>query len=323
LTCRSLAGRLERDMDAMIFNIQRFSTEDGPGIRTTVFFKGCPLSCAWCHNPEGLSPHPQLVWYEQRCIGARDCLAACPEGALTLTRAGMEIDRTRCTACGECEKACPAAALEVVGKTWGLDQLVEEVLKDEAFFRTSGGGITLGGGEPALQADFVAAFVRRLREKGIHVALDTSGYIAWKQYAKMLPWVDLVLLDLKHLDPRRHAAITGVPLEPIAANARRFCEEGARMWIRTPVIPGYTDSEENIAAIARFIAADLAPCVERYDLLAFNNLCVAQYKRLKMPYPLEHAPLMSKEAMERLRELAQECGAPNVHWSGATRIEGQ
>ncbi len=308
-------------MNATIFNIQRFSTEDGPGIRTTVFFKGCPLSCVWCHNPEGLSPKPQLLWYRQRCIGARDCLAACPEGALTLSPQGMLIDRVRCTVCGRCEDACPAAALEVVGKSWSLDDLVHEVLKDEAFFRNSGGGITLGGGEPALQADFVAAFVRNLKAQGTHVALDTSGYIGWNQYAKILPFIDLVLLDLKHMDPQRHRQVTGVDLEPILANAKRFCTQGVRMWIRTPVIPGYTDAEENIAAIARFIATHLLPYVERYDLLAFNNLCIAQYERLGMHYPLKDAPLMTKDTMERLREVATGCGVPNVHWSGATRIQ--
>jgi pyruvate formate lyase activating enzyme len=307
-------------MQAMIFNIQRFSTEDGPGIRTTVFFKGCPLSCAWCHNPEGLSSRPQLIWYALRCIAARDCLKACPEDALTLTPQGMKIDRVRCTACGRCEEACPASALEVVGKTWDLEPLVDEVMKDQVFFRNSGGGVTLGGGEPALQAGFVAAFVKRLREKGVHTALDTSGYVSWRQYAEILPHVDLILLDLKHMDPTHHLAITGVKLEPILANAKRFGREKIRMWIRTPVIPNFTDSEENIAAIARFIARYLHSA-ERYDLLAFNNLCTAQYDRLEMPFPLKDAPLIKQETMERLKEIAERCGVPNAHWSGATRVK--
>jgi pyruvate formate lyase activating enzyme len=307
-------------MNAMIFNIQRFSTEDGPGIRTTVFFKGCPLSCSWCHNPEGLSKKPQLIWYGVRCIGARECLKVCPEDALTLLPQGMKIDRSRCTACGRCEVACPAAALEVVGKAWEVEPLVHEVLKDLAFFRNSGGGVTLGGGEPALQADFVATFVERLHEKGVHVALDTSGYIPWKHYSRIVPHVDLILLDLKHMDPARHLAITGVKLAPILANAKRFNREKATIWIRTPIIPGLTDSEENIAAIARFIASHLTSA-ERYDLLAFNNLCTAQYERLNMPFALKDAPLITQETMERLKEIAERHGVPNVHWSGATRLK--
>ncbi len=307
-------------MKATIFNIQRFSTEDGPGIRSTVFFKGCPLSCLWCHNPEGISPRPQLLWYETRCIGARDCLKACPEEALTLTPEGMVIDRDRCTACGRCVEACPAAALEVIGRPWELEDLLAEVRKDEAFYRNSGGGVTAGGGEPMQQAPFVTAFLARCRQEGISTALDTSGIASWEAYERILPHVDLLLLDLKQMDPEAHRRMTGVPLEPILENARRFGETDVRIWVRTPIIPGHTDSRENVEAAARFIAAHM-PNVERYDLLAFNNLCAAQYERLGIPFPLADAPLMRREEMEALHEAAVKAGAPNAHWSGATRLE--
>ena len=308
-------------MKATVFNIQRFSTEDGPGIRTTVFFKGCPLSCVWCHNPEGISPRPQLFWYANRCIGVRDCLKACPENALDLTPKGMTIDRERCTACGLCEEACPAAALEVIGKPWSVEDLVQEVKKDEPFFRNSGGGITLGGGEPMFQAEFVAAFLRRCREDGLSTAMDTCGLAPWARYEEILPYVDLLLLDLKQMDPETHLKATGVKLEPILETARRLGEiSGLTLWIRTPVIPGFTDAEENVRAAARFIARHM-PNVRRYDLLGFNNLCIGQYDRLGMTFVLRDAQLMRRERMEALKAAAEEAGAPNVHWSGAVRQE--
>ncbi len=306
--------------EARIFNIQRFSTEDGPGIRTTVFFKGCPLSCVWCHNPEGISPRPQLLWYAARCIGARDCLKRCPENALELTPNGMIIHRDLCTACGECEDACPAAALEVVGKPWTLEALVTEVKKDEAFFRNSDGGITLGGGEPMMQAGFVEAFLRRCKAEGLSTALDTSGVAPWERYEEVLPHVDLLLLDLKQMDPAKHLEVAGVPLEPILENAKRLGGTATPVWVRTPVIPGYTDSRENIEQVARFIAENM-PCVERYDLLAFNNLCTGQYERLGVPFALKDVPLVKREELDALKQTAEKAGASNVHASGATRLE--
>ena len=304
----------------LVFNLQRFSTEDGPGIRTTVFLKGCPLRCAWCHNPEGMPPHPQLLWYANRCIGARDCLKACPEKALELSREGMRIDRKLCNACGRCEEACPACALEVVGKPWSVSALVAEVKKDEAFYRNSGGGVTLGGGEPMMQAEFVIAFLERCRAEGLSTALDTSGCAPWSQYERALPFVDLILLDLKQMDPEGHRRMTGTELEPILRNAARLGKEKTPVWVRTPIIPGYTDSPENVAAVARFIAGNM-PNVERYDLLAFNNLCTGQYERLGIPFALKGAPLLRRQDMEHLKEVALAAGAPNVQTSGATRLE--
>jgi len=308
------------ELKGLVFNLQRFSTEDGPGIRTTVFFKGCPLRCAWCHNPEGMSPQPQLLWYANRCIGARDCLRACPETALELSREGLRIDRRRCNACGLCEEACPASALEVVGKPWSVSALAAEVKKDEVFYRNSGGGVTLGGGEPMMQAEFVTAFLERCKAEGLATALDTSGGAAWKHYETALPFVDLVLLDLKQMDPVAHKKMTGTDLEPILENAARIGKGPNRVWVRTPIIPGWTDSRENIAAVARFMARSL-PNAERYDLLAFNNLCTGQYERLGIPFALKEAPLMRREEMEELRAAALEAGARDVHSSGATRLE--
>ncbi len=301
----------------LAFNLQQFSTEDGPGIRTTVFMKGCPLRCAWCHNPEGLRPGPDLMWYDVRCVGARECLKACAENALALTPQGMQIDRARCTLCGKCADACPAAALEVIGKEWTPDALMEQLLKDKVFYETSGGGITFSGGEPMQQVDFLCEVLPRCQDAGLRVTLDTCGAVAWERYARVLPFVDLVLLDLKIMDAARHQAATGVSNEIILDNARRIADAGKTMWIRTPVIPGYTDDRANIEAIARFIR-DALPTVERWDLLAYTNLGKPKYHRLDMPYALEDTALFTHDEMEALWRVAAEI-VPVARWSGATR----
>ncbi|NPV58172.1 MAG: glycyl-radical enzyme activating protein [Actinobacteria bacterium] len=301
----------------VVFNLQRYSTEDGPGIRTTVFLKGCPMRCPWCHNPEGLARDPQLVWYEVRCIGAHDCLAACPRGALTLTPEGMVIDRERCDACGRCEEACPAAALEVIGKVRTVEDVAAEALRDRVFYEKSGGGVTLSGGEPALQFDFALSLMRKLRDEGVHLALDTCGGVSWERLGPLVELADLVLFDLKVMDAEKHRAYTAVPLALVLDNARAVSRAGKPMWVRTPIIPGYTDGEENVRAIARFIRDEL-PAVERYDLLAFNNTCDAKYRRLDMVFPLAGEGLIAEDWMARLAEAAEDEGLSIARWSGAT-----
>ena len=302
---------------ALTFNVQRFSTQDGPGIRTTVFLKGCPLHCVWCHNPEGLRPTPELVWYDVRCIGVKECLRVCTEDALTLTPEGMRIDRERCIVCGVCVEACPTAALEVIGRRWTPEELVEELLKDQVFYETSGGGVTFSGGEPMMQLDFLCEVLPRCREVGLHVALDTCGAVSWESFEQVLPWVNLVLYDLKIMDAERHRAATGISNHGILENARGLAAHGVPMWIRTPVIPGHTGDHENILAIARFIHEAL-PTVERWDLLAYTNLGGPKYRRLDRKYLLEKVPLLSREEMESVWKTAAEL-VPVVRWSGATR----
>lgn len=318
---KSVHGVLSQMVESgIVTNIQRCSTEDGPGIRTTVFLKGCPLSCIWCHNIETIKPEPQIVWYSTKCIGDQACVEACPEGVLELKPEGMQIAREKCVACGDCEAVCPADAIKIMGSTWKSNEIVEELLKDQVFFERSGGGVTLSGGEPTYQIDFCIEVARQLRDNGVHVALDTCGYCSEITMRRALEHVDMVLYDLKLMDPQKHLKYTGMPLDLVLSNANIVASSGLPIWVRTPVIPNHTADEMNIRAISQFILKSM-PNVSRYELLAFNNLCIDKYALFDMDYPLKDYPLIQKETMENLASVARQEGVQNVFWSGATRSE--
>ena len=315
--------------EATILEIQRLSTEDGPGIRTTVFFKGCSLNCSWCHNPESISARVEIHWIGNRCIGCETCSDVCPEKALSRSDAGVRIDRTACSGCGICVEECPAGAIERLGTSWSLTALLAEVIKDKAYFDSSGGGVTIGGGEPLLQPAFALAFLKELKKKGVQTAVDTCGLCAADALEGVMPFSDLVLFDLKQIDPVKHARLTGAGNETIVANLLRIgrsIRSGStptELWIRTPVIPGATDSEKNISGIGALIAGKLKGCVQRWDLLAFNNLCKDKYLRLDRKWAFETADLIGRDRMEKLAETARRSGVDPeiVHWSGITKIE--
>ena len=315
---------------ATILHLQRLSTEDGPGIRTTVFFKGCPLHCWWCHNPESIASHPQVQWLENRCIGCEMCLDACPHNALTRTPDGaIVVDRQKCQSCGICAGVCPSTALELLGVQINLDDLTDELLKDKAYFETSSGGVTASGGEPALQAAFVASLFARLQAEGIQTALDTCGACSPRAFEAILPYTDLVLYDLKLMDAGEHRRLTGLGNELIFENLKLIAdriEDNAshpRLWIRTPLIPGMTDGEKNLTALGRYLYQNLDGWVERWELCAFNNLCRDKYHRLGMLWALEDTPLMPQAMLDRCETIAKNSAfdPDRVLVTGAARVE--
>ena len=319
----------EENQKGLILHLQRFSTEDGPGIRTTVFFKGCPLRCPWCHNPESISVKPQVQWLENRCIGCKTCITICPEGCLSKTEQGIVIDRELCTGCGICAEACPSNAMELLGTRVSLDELFAELIKDQTYFEKSGGGVTVSGGEPTMQCNFVAALLRRLKEKGINTALDTCGVCSTNCLEKMLPYTDTVLFDLKDVEPDKHYDFTGQYNQRIFDNLlyiRNYIADRAPekvLWIRTPLIPGATASCDNITGIGAFIAKNLAGIVQRWELCAFNNLCRDKYRRLGIAWQYADTPLMTKSTLRELEQYAKLSGVDPeiVIATGATRVE--
>lgn len=310
-----------------VLEIQRMSTEDGPGIRTTVFMKGCSLRCDWCHNPESIRFRPVVQWVGENCIGCGTCVERCGNNALSPTPGGGgAMDRELCKGCGECAEHCPAGAMEILGKKWRPGELVDELAKDKAYFGNSG-GVTLSGGEATLQADFVLRVLTGLAEREIHTALDTCGQCPRESLAKLLPHVDMVLFDVKEIDPGRHKRFTSRSNRTILENLEFVREwirsngKPAEAWVRTPIIPDATDREENIRGIGRFIASTPGAAVKRWELTAFNNLCRDKYIRLGLDWRYKASDLMTKERMEELAEAAMNSGVdPDiVHWSGQTR----
>lgn len=308
----------DTDQIGVVLNIQRFSTEDGPGIRTTVFLMGCALRCQWCQNPETWSLTPQVVWYKDRCIGAHHCITACPQEALVLTPAGLRINRERCNSCGECAPVCPSKAIELLGTERSVEDIVSEVLRDRPFYEESGGGVTLSGGDPLIQQQFAYSLLQRFNKEGLHTALDTAGFSSRQVFEKLVQQTDLVLFDLKLMDPNKHQESIGFPLDPILENAQWLGGQDQPVWIRTPIIPGFTDHPQNIAAIAAYIRLYM-PNVERWDLLGFNKLCKAKWERLDKPFPCAETLLVSENQMTQLMEIASDSQIEHITWSGVTQ----
>jgi len=293
-------------MKGRIFDIKRFAVHDGPGIRTTVFFKGCPLHCLWCHNPESQSSETDILYRGNLCIQCGRCVAACGEDALSLTAGGLVRDRERCTRCGDCVEACPSGALESVGQTISAEDLVAGIAKDTLFFDQSGGGVTFSGGEPLAQPAFLCEMLDRCGEREIHRAVDTTGYTEPAVLRDVAERTDLFLFDIKLVDSDRHRECTGVPNTRILENLRLLDAMGCRMEIRLPVIPGITDTEANIEGVGERVASlGTSPAVR---LLPHHRTALSKCDRFGIPNPLPETPEPSAEEVKQIADKLERYG---------------
>ena len=288
-------------MNGLITTIQRMSIHDGPGIRSTVFLKGCNLRCAWCHNPETLSSIPELEWIQQKCIGCNSCTEVCPTGAFSSTDGEIHFRKEDCTSCFRCLSVCYAESMGKVGKEVTSEEVFSEVEQDFLFFRNSGGGITISGGEPMLQPEFTSQTLDLFKQAGIHTALDTNLSISWSKYENVLPFTDLVLADLKLMNPALHQKWTGQSNRIILENLQKLDSTGIPYFIRTPVIPGLNDNEEEIKALAKFTSS--LKNIQKLELLPFHSMGSFKYTNLEIKNPMGNTEDLSKERLEYVRKI--------------------
>jgi pyruvate formate lyase activating enzyme len=296
-----------RTAEAVVFEIERYAIEDGPGIRTVVFFKGCNLRCRWCQNPESHSPRPQVMYYRNRCIGCRRCLEVCPaEAVREVPPFGFITDHHRCRLCGSCVDECFSDARKIVGRRMSIEAIMEEIRKDQAFYDESGGGVTFSGGEPLLQADAVRSLARRCREEGIHTAVETAGHVPWESIEAVLPWLDLLYFDLKHIDSEEHKRYTGVHLDLILENLSRAGECFDNLVVRIPVVPGVNATEQAMTRMFSHLLAHTT--VRRVELLPFHRLGLAKYEGLGLEYAMAEVDNLSKEDCLPFAEIGRRLG---------------
>jgi len=294
----------QADPKGTIFSIDQTAVHDGPGVRMNVYLKGCPLRCTWCHSPESQSFEPEVVWYETRCVRCEECIEACPEGIRSFDFIAQE-DRDRCRLCGVCVQVCPNGALEILGRSVQAGEIAAEAARLKPFFRRTGGGVTLTGGEPAAQPDFAYAIAALCGQAGIHVAMETCGHVPYEVLERLAEVVDLFLYDVKHLDPDLHEQYTGATNDRILDNLKRLATAGADLVARIPLIPSINDSPEVIAALAQRIAA---AGVEQVTLLPYNPATPGKYSWLRREPPLENASPQTREHLARLYEITRAQG---------------
>ncbi|MBW2003365.1 MAG: glycyl-radical enzyme activating protein [Deltaproteobacteria bacterium] len=291
----------------IVFLIQSYSIQDGPGIRSTIFMKGCPLRCLWCQNPESLEPYPQLLTHDERCILCGECVESCPLGAITLDKnEGRKIERVKCNLCFKCVDVCPTGALTKVGKYMTVEEVMSEIEKDELIYYESGGGVTISGGEPLFQGSFTYNLLRACKERGLHTALDTCGYAPWTLMEKVLRYVDLVLYDIKHMDPKAHKQATGKSNSLILRNVHKIPHH-IKVWLRIPLIPEFNDSDENlrkVVELGREIGA------EKISILPFNKLGEGKYQSMGKEFPMAKIEPSSTKKIREMQRSIERFGIP-------------
>jgi pyruvate formate lyase activating enzyme len=281
-----------------IFDIKKYAVHDGPGIRTTVFFKGCPLACRWCHNPESISRNTQRLYRKDRCIGCGECVEACVENAVQVSGQGLRWLPDACIFCGTCADICPGGAVELAGKTMTVDSVMAEIIKDTLFYDQSAGGITISGGEPLMQPTFLTALLDACGKLELHRTLDTSGYGETRHLLDAAARVELFLYDLKHMDPDQHLAMTGVPNAVIISNLKALAEAGANIIVRVPIIPGVNSDAANINQTGSFISS--LPGVNRVNILPYHRAAVAKYDHLGSEFPTPEIETPSPDFLESI-----------------------
>lgn len=296
--------QLDPNVKGLIFDVMRFSLHDGPGIRTTVFLKGCPLGCWWCHNPEGLASEPEVVYVEERCVRTGECVAACPHHAITW-HDGPFRDASICQKCGTCAAACPTGATQMIGRWVTVQQLMDELSRDLVFFDESGGGATFSGGEPLLQSQFLEAMLDGCRARGIHTVVETCGVVARETLLRLSRKIDLFLYDVKLMDSKKHRTYTGAANGNILQNLRALARVHANIIVRMPVIPGINDDAENAEQLARFLKSS---GISRLDLLPYHPSGGDKYGRLHRVYRLSGLKPPPSEQMQIMAERFQRDG---------------
>jgi pyruvate formate lyase activating enzyme len=290
-------------MKGIITTIQRMSIHDGPGIRSTIFMKGCNLRCMWCHNPETFFFQPEIEWIKSKCISCAACISHCPHGALTFDAGEMRYIKTECTNCMNCLPFCYPEALRVIGREITPEQALAEVEEDFPYFEKSNGGVTISGGEPLMQWEFVKETLKGFKRRGIHTAIETNLNVSWAVIEKVLPWVDLVMADIKIMDSRKHVEWTGSTNTRILKNILNLDKSSISYCLRTPVVPGVNDNDEAIGVLAEFVST--LSNIERYELLPFHPLADSKYQNLGIRNPFENKNSINPDDMERYNTILQ------------------
>mgnify|MGYP001182242498 CR=1 FL=1 len=302
----------------IIFNIQRFTLHDGPGIRTELFFKGCPLRCEWCGNPESFKAHIQPGVYGSKCISSEKCgmcLDVCPDKSMLnfIDDKLVSIDHSKCTNCLACYDACPSDAIKLWGRSMSVEECMKEIRKDKGYYERSGGGVTVSGGEPLLQSDFIRELFKVCKDEGIETCCESSFYTDWNEIEKILPYTDLIISDIKHMDTDIHKKYTGVDNEKILENLKKLTKKEQDLILRIPIIPNVNDDMDNIKATADFILNELGGRVRTLQLLSFMRLGEEKYCSLDMPYKMKDVEVDRELFQKHVSEIADYFNSRGIH----------